>query len=147
MTIVAAPLLGVLLSAGTIQAEDALARGERLLESKDYVAAETALREATAADPSSARAHGKLALAFIAQRKLPEAVEEGRLAATLEPGNPEARQIYAVALTVSGRALEAARELEAVVAAKPDESVRSGRWRRPTARPETTAPSPPSRSS
>jgi tetratricopeptide (TPR) repeat protein len=119
--IVAAPLLGVLLSAGTLQAEDALARGERLLESRDYVAAEAALREATAADPSSARAHGKLALAFISLRKLPEAVEEARLAATLEPGNPEARQIYAVALTVSGRALEAAREFEAVVAAKPDE--------------------------
>jgi Flp pilus assembly protein TadD len=118
--IAAAPLLGVLLSAGTLQAEDAVARGERLLESKDYAAAEAAFREGTAADPSSARAHGKLALALIAQRRLPEALAEGRLAATLEPGNPEARQIYAVALVMSGRALEAARELEAVVAAKPD---------------------------
>jgi superkiller protein 3 len=105
----------------TTQAQDAFARGERLLESKDYAAAEAALREATAAEPSSARAHGKLALALLAQRRLPEAVEEGRLAATLEPGNPEARQVYAVALAMSGRALEAARELEAVVAAKPDE--------------------------
>jgi tetratricopeptide (TPR) repeat protein len=119
--IAVAPLLGILLSAGTTQGQDALARGERLLESKDYAAAEAALREATAADPSSARAHGKLALALLAQRRLPEAVEEGRLAATLEPGNPEARQIYALALAMSGRALEAARELEAVVAAKPDE--------------------------
>ncbi len=121
--IASAAVLAALLAAATVHAQDALARGEELLEREEYVAAEAALREATAADPSSARAHGSLALALLFQGKLEEALEEGYLATSRDPGSPEARQIYSRALAAAGRPLEAARELEEVVAAKPDDPV------------------------
>jgi tetratricopeptide (TPR) repeat protein len=118
------PLVALLLfSAVSIEAEDALARGEALLERKEYAEAEAALREATAADPSSARAHGSLALALLYQRKIEPALEEGRLAVACDAGNPEARLIYGRALAAARRPLEAARELEAVLAARPDDLV------------------------
>ena len=114
-------LLGTLLVIGTPPVQDAQAHGEQLLEREEYAAAETALREAIAADPGSASAHGSLALALLYQGKTDEAIEEGYLAVSSDPDSSEARMIYGRTLATAGRPLEAARELEKVVAAKPDD--------------------------
>lgn len=113
--------LAVLLAASTTEVEDALTRGEELLARQEYAEAEAVLREATAADRTSARAHGSLALALLSQGKVAEAVEKGYLAAALDPGSLEVREIYGRALAAAGRPLEAARQLEDVVAAKTDD--------------------------
>src|SRR5262245_60396247 len=73
---------------------DDLARAEALLGRKDYAAAESLLREVVKTEPRNARAHGNLALALMPQRKVREAVDEGRLAAAFEPESPQARYIY-----------------------------------------------------
>ena len=88
----------------------ALELGERLLAQKQYALAEKELRRAAEADPSSARAHGNLALALLAERKVPEAVAEGRLAAAFGPASAEAHTIYGMALTADGKPVDAARE-------------------------------------
>jgi Flp pilus assembly protein TadD len=100
-----------------------LEQGERLLQGKQYAKAEAVLLKAVEADPTSARAHGNLALALLPQKKVREAVNEGRLAAAFEPSSPEARYIYGLTLTADGKPIEAAREYEKVVALKPDEAV------------------------
>jgi len=101
-------------------APSALEVGERLLARKQYAAAEKELRRAVEADPSSARAHGNLALALLNQRKTREAVDEGRLAAAFGPNLPEARYIYGLTLSAAGKPLDAAREYEKALAVKPD---------------------------
>ncbi len=103
-------------------AADPLTRGEQLLSHKQYAAAEKELRLAVDADPKSARAHGNLALALLPQRRIPEAVDEGRLAAAFGPRSAEARFIYGLTLTAAGKPIEAAREYEEVVALKPGQA-------------------------
>ncbi len=98
-----------------------LARGERLLEGRQYEKAVVQLRKAIEADPTSARAHGDLALALLAQKKNREAVDAARLAAAFGPEVPEARYIFGLTLAADGRPIEAARELEKAVALKPGE--------------------------
>ncbi len=99
-----------------------LARGEKLLEQKQYAKAEAELRQAVADDPKSARAHGNLALALLPQKKTREAVDEARLAAAFGPDSPEARYIFGLALSADGRPVEAARQLEVVVGLRPSEA-------------------------
>ena len=119
-------MLALLLGVGAARAQDgadALARGEELLQRREFAAAEAALRQATAADPGSTSARVSLALALLYQRKVGEAVEEGRTAVAGDPESVEARQVYGRALAAAGRPLEAARELELVLVAKPDDPV------------------------
>ncbi|HTR04897.1 MAG TPA: tetratricopeptide repeat protein [Thermoanaerobaculia bacterium] len=97
--------------------------GEQLLQKRQYAKAETELRRAVEAEPSSARAHGNLALALLPQRKVKEAVAEGRLAAAFGPKSPEAHYIYGLALTADGKPLEAARQYEQTLALRPDQPV------------------------
>lgn len=115
-------LLAAFVPALALATEDELARAEKLLAQRKFAAAETLLRAIVEADPANARAHGNLALALLPQGKVREAVDEGRLAAAMGPDLPEARYIYALALKADGRPLEAARELERVVAAKPGQT-------------------------
>jgi Flp pilus assembly protein TadD len=100
---------------------DPLADAERLLESRNYKAAEAAFRRILETDPSNARAHGNLALALLKQGRAPEAVDEGRLAAAFGAGQPEAFYIYGRTLLSAGRPVEAARELEKAVREWPAE--------------------------
>ncbi len=95
--------------------------GERLLGARQYDKAVIQLRKAIDADPSSARAHGDLALALLALHKNREAVDAARLAAAFGPQLPEARYIFGLSLAADGRPVEAARELERAVALKPGE--------------------------
>ncbi|HEY3205260.1 MAG TPA: tetratricopeptide repeat protein [Thermoanaerobaculia bacterium] len=113
--------LAAFFGAAVLRADDPILQAEKLLARKEYAAAERLLRETLEADPTSARAHGNLALALLPQRKLREAVDEGRLAAAFGPGSGEARYIYGLALKADGRPLEAAREFERAVALKPGE--------------------------
>jgi len=96
-----------------------LEQGEQLLQHKQYARAEAVLKQAVEADPASARAHGNLALALLPQKKVREAVDEGRLAAAFGPSSPQARYIYGLALVADGRPVEAAREFEKAVALEP----------------------------
>lgn len=100
---------------------DELTRAEGLLGRKDYAGAEALLRQVIGSEPGNARAHGNLALALLPQKKVREAVAEGRLAAAFGPRSPEARYIYGMTLMADGRPLEAAREYEQAVALKPGE--------------------------
>ncbi len=111
-------LVAALVAAGP----DPLAEAEKLLEAKDYKGAELVLRELLRHDPSSARAHGNLALALLSRRNFAEAVDEGRLAAAFAPSTPEARYIYGMTLRAAGRPLEAARELERADTLKPGQA-------------------------
>jgi protein O-GlcNAc transferase len=97
-------------------------RGEKLLGQKQYEKAEAQLRKAVEESPTSARAHGDLALALLAQHKNREAVDAARLAAAFGPQTPEARYIFGLALAADGRPVEAAREFERAVAMKPGEA-------------------------
>jgi Flp pilus assembly protein TadD len=101
-------------------AADELARAEKLMERKDYAGAEALLREVLRAEPRNARAHGNLALALMSQRKVPDAVDEGRLAAAFAPESPEARYIYGLTLRAAGRSLDATREFAKASALAPD---------------------------
>ena len=101
--------LTVLFASSTMASADDLARAEGLLERKDYAGAESVLREILRAEPRNARAHGNLALALMPQRKLREAVDEGRLAATIEPESPQARYIYGMTLRAADRGDDAQR--------------------------------------
>ncbi len=105
------------------------------------------LRQAIDADPSSARAHGDLALALLGLHKKREAVDAARLAAAFGPQLPEARYIYGLALAADGRPVEAAREFEKAVALKPGEIAPSWRWRPPTPPRKTNALPRPTNSS
>ena len=113
-------LFGILCSALAAQESAPLAEAEKLLGERKYAAAEKALAEILAAEPGNARAHGNLALAFLAQRKTREAIDEGRLAAAFGPDLPEARYIYGLTLAAGGYPREAARELEKGLAGRPD---------------------------
>jgi Flp pilus assembly protein TadD len=97
-----------------------LIRAEALMEQRDYRGAEAVLRKVLEADPANARAHGNLALALLEQKRTREAIDAGRLAAAFAPDRPEARYIYGLALSAGGRPVDAAREFEKSVAAKPD---------------------------
>lgn len=97
-----------------------LEAGEKLLAQKQYARAEKELRRAVEAEPTSARAHGNLALALLPQRKTADAVAEARLAAAFGPTSAEAHFIYGLALSADGRLLDAAREYERAVALAPD---------------------------
>jgi Flp pilus assembly protein TadD len=99
-----------------------LERGETFLGHKQYEKAEAQLRKAVEQNPTSARAHGNLALALLAQRKNREAVDAARLAAAFGPKTPEARYIFGLALAADGRPVDAAREFERAVALKPGET-------------------------
>lgn len=99
-----------------------LERGEKLLGQKQYEKAEAQLRKAVEENPTSARAHGNLALALLAQHKNREAVSAARLAAAFGPQTPEARYIFGLALAADGRPVEAAREFERAMALKPGEA-------------------------
>ena len=99
-----------------------LERGEKLLGQKQYEKAEAQLRKAVEENPTSARAHGNLALALLAQHKNREAVDAARLAAAFGPQTPEARHIFGLALAADGRPVEAAREFERTLALKPGEA-------------------------
>ncbi len=118
MTSAVALLVAALVAAGP----DPLVEAEKLLEARDYRGAEQILRELVARDPSNARAHGNLALALLARRRVPEAVDEGRLAAAFAPTVPEARYIYGMTLQAAGSPLEAARELERADALRPGQA-------------------------
>jgi predicted Zn-dependent protease len=121
MRAVLGPLSAALLAAAlTAASPDPLADAEKLLERRDYRGAEIALREILKTDPSNARAHGNLALALLEQKKIREAIDEGRLAAAFGPKQPEARYIYGWALLAGGRPADAARELEVAVAGRPE---------------------------
>jgi len=98
-----------------------LERGEKLLGARQYEKATVQLRKAIEADPTSARAHGDLALALLALHENREAVDAARLAAAFGPQVPEARYIYGLALAAVGRSVDAARELERAIALKPGE--------------------------
>jgi Flp pilus assembly protein TadD len=100
----------------------ALELGELFLQHKQYAKAETALKRAVDADPTSARAHGNLALALLRQDKVRDAVNEGRLAAAFGPDSPEARYIYGLTLSADGKPVEAARQYETAAALKPGEA-------------------------
>jgi len=100
-------------------APSALEVGEELLSRKQYARAETELRRAIEAHPSSPRAHGNLALALLSQHKVAEAVTEGRLAAAFGPTSAEARFIYGMALAADGKPIDAAREYERAVELAP----------------------------
>ena len=116
-------LTGLLAAASTpVPTPGPLERGEKLLAARQYEKATTQLRKAIEADPTSARAHGDLALALMALQKNREAVDAARLAAAFGPQLPEARYIYGLALAANGRPVEAARELEKAVALKPGEA-------------------------
>jgi Flp pilus assembly protein TadD len=97
----------------------ALELGERLLARKQYAPAERELRRAVEADPSSARAHGNLALALLPQRKVGEAVAEARLAAAFGPTSAEAHFIFGMALAADRKPLDAMREYERAVELAP----------------------------
>lgn len=112
--------LTVLFASSTMASADDLARAEGLLERKDYAGAESVLREILRAEPRNARAHGNLALALMPQRKLREAVDEGRLAAAIEPESPQARYIYGMTLRAADRGADAQREFAKASALAPD---------------------------
>ncbi len=120
MRIRAALLFGIFCGALAAQESAPLAEAEKLLAQRKYAAAEKALAEILAAEPRNARAHGNLALAFLAQGKKREAMDEGRLAAAFGPDLPEARYIYGLTLAAGGYPREAARELEKGLAGRPD---------------------------
>lgn len=121
MRIVAALWLASLTIASPPQVADDLARAEKLLGQKDYAAAEILLKAIVRSDPKNARAHGNLSLALLPQRKVREAVEEGRLAATYAPESAQARFIYGLALRAAGRPADAAREFAKASALEPSE--------------------------
>ena len=113
--------LTLLRASGPAATPGALEIGERLLAQKQYARAEKELRRAVEADPTSARAHGNLALALLPQRKTADAVAEARLAAAFAPKSPEAHYIYGMSLSADGKPLDAAREYERAVALAPSE--------------------------
>lgn len=117
-------LLSALLAAAPTPAPTPgpLERGEKLLGARQYEKATVELRQAVEADPTSARAHGDLALALLALHKNREAVDAARLAAAFGPQLPEARYIYGLCLAADGRPVDAARELEKAIALKPGEA-------------------------
>jgi len=127
---IAALLLTALLSpspAGTpvptpVPTPGPIERGERLLGQRQYEKAQLQLQKAVEENPTSARAHGNLALALLALHKNREAVDEARLAAAFGPRAPEARYIFGLALAADGRPVEAAREFEQAIALKPGEA-------------------------
>ena len=113
--------LAVSIGVATPPTPEDLARAEHLLGQKSYAAAETLLRDIVRADPKNARAHGNLALALLPQRKIREAVDEGRLAAAYAPESAQARFIYGLALRAAGRPADAAREFAKANALQPNE--------------------------
>ncbi|HTY42897.1 MAG TPA: tetratricopeptide repeat protein [Thermoanaerobaculia bacterium] len=122
MPFLAALFLTIFHRAAPETAPTPLELGEKLLQQRQYAKAEVELRRAVEADPSSARAHGNLALALLPQRKVKDAVAEGRLAAAFGPNSPEAHFIYGLALSADGKTLEAARQYEQTLALKPDQA-------------------------
>ena len=108
--------------AGLFALPDPLADAEKLLAARNYKAAEAAFRQILQTDPSSARAHGNLALALMKQGRIPEAIDEARLAAAFGPKQPEALYIYGLTLLAGGHPVDAARELEKVVRDRPAET-------------------------
>ncbi len=117
---VAALWITVSLASLSPGSQDELARAESMMERKDYVGAETLLREVLRAEPRNARAHGNLALALMPQRRVRDAVDEGRLAAAFAPESPEARYIYGLTLRAAGRSPDAAREFAKASALAPE---------------------------
>ena len=117
---VAALWLVVSLASSSPDSPDDLARAEKLLGRRDYAAAEALLREIIRAQPQSARAHGNLALALLPQRKVREAVDEGRLAVSASPQSPEGHYIYGLALQAAGRRDDAIREFGKASALAPE---------------------------
>jgi Flp pilus assembly protein TadD len=105
--------------AAVLAAPDPLSDAEKLLQKRDYRGAEAVLREILKTEPSNARVHGNLALALLEQKKLREAVDEGRLAAAFGPETPQARFIYGLTLKAAGRPIEATREFEKTLALEP----------------------------
>ncbi len=122
MQALTALLLAALLVPEPVPTPGPLELGEKLLSQKQYARAEAELQRAVAADPTSARAHGNLALAFLPQRKVREALAEARLAAAFGPASPEAHYIYGLALSADGKPVEAAREYEKADALKPGQA-------------------------
>jgi tetratricopeptide (TPR) repeat protein len=75
---------------------------------------ETVLREAVGRIPGDASIHHALGLALVRQKRLPEAVEELRLAANLAPNDVRYTYVYAVALNSSGKEEQAIQILRGV---------------------------------
>jgi tetratricopeptide (TPR) repeat protein len=63
---------------------------------------EKLLRKALTVDPRNAAGHHALGLLLVRQKRLPEAVEELRQAATSDPGEPRYAYVYAMALSATG---------------------------------------------
>jgi tetratricopeptide (TPR) repeat protein len=96
-------------------------RGLQAMKSRQFVLANESFRAATVADPGWFQAQLNHAAAAIEAGEFAEAITAARAALTLDPTAAEARFNLALALKRSHRDPEAARELERLLQANPDD--------------------------
>jgi len=103
------------------EAEAALARGREAERDGKQTLAVEAYRQAVQADAACFEAQYHLALAHYTSRNYPAALAGWESALAIRSDSTEARYNFALALKSAGYALDAAAELEKILAANPDD--------------------------
>ena len=96
------------------------ARAVRLIERKDWPAAETALKAALAADVMNGPAHNNLGKAYFHQGKLYLAAWEFQYAAKLMPNQPEPKNNLGLVFEAAGRLDDAVSSYDDAMQIEPD---------------------------
>jgi tetratricopeptide (TPR) repeat protein len=97
-----------------------LASANVLLRRNDLARSEVALQKALTAKPDSPEAHSLMGAFFLMQKKVPEAVQELKIAAELSSKRPVERVRYAELLAQTGQPEEATRLLREISQEFPD---------------------------
>jgi tetratricopeptide (TPR) repeat protein len=111
---------GLAMAAQRGSAPALIMEGQRALESKDLVAAESLFRRAAARDPGSAEAYFYLGVALSAQERTAEAAGAYQDALRQQPDLAEAHWNLALAYVSLDRPAEAVAEFQAFVDLKPE---------------------------
>jgi tetratricopeptide (TPR) repeat protein len=103
------------------QAETLLSQGNTAMRMKRYDEAVLLYRQAAQADPGWFNAQQNLTAAALESGNLSEALKAGETALALRPDSAEARYNFALALRRSNYVLDAAAQLERLLAENPDD--------------------------
>jgi tetratricopeptide (TPR) repeat protein len=103
-------------------AEKIFRQGAQAHQQRKLTEAMELYRTATILDPSYFEAHYNLGLAAFQMKNLPLALAENELAAAAKPASVDARYNFALTLREANYPADAARELETIVSANPDEA-------------------------
>lgn len=104
------------------EAERAFAQAQQLQRANRLAEAMQSYRQATMADPAFFEAYYGLGLAAYEARSYRQSLAAWESALAIQPESADARFNFALALKAANHPLDAARELERILAAKPDET-------------------------